>query len=203
MIANSPATFSWWSIFFVKKIKGEKEMKKSFLIVGALGAILSTNGYAVQSGGVEVTFKCPDGCVLRTSQQGDTFKAYCYKPDTYEKCSGPTVKDFDVSANVMHEIEKMEKLDKTNATKQTKKTNTARAAKIGKNVNTADIPSTPMGVKEKASVGSGETVIICPGDCKLDCQAGTDNAIMICKCRKPNGELCQESVDIVQPTIHK
>lgn len=202
MIANSPATFSWWSIFFVKKIKGEKEMKKSFLIVSVIGAILSTNGYAVQSD-VVVTFKCPDGCVLYTSQSGGTFEAYCYNPSTNNKCSGPWVNDFAMSADVMHEIKKMEKLDKTNATKQTKKTNTARAAKIGKNVNTADIPSTPMGATEKASVGSGTTVITCPTGCKLDCYTDVPGTTMICKCRRPNGELCQETTETSEPTIHK
>lgn len=173
-------------------------MKKSFLIVSALGAIIATNGYAVQSGDVGVSLKCPAGCVLHTYQQGGEFMAYCYNPSTLEECSGPTVKNFDVSANVMHEIEKMEKLDKTN-----KKTNTARAAKIGKNVNTADIPSTPMGATEKASVGSRETYIKCYGDCKLDCRTSADNTTMLCNCRKPNGELCQESVEVDQTTIHK
>lgn len=175
-------------------------MKKSFLIVGVIGAILSTNGYAVQSGGVGVTLKCPDGCVLHTSQSGGNFEAYCYNPSTHEECSGPKVSDHAMSADVIHEI--MEELDKTNATKQTKKTNTARAAKIGKNVNTADIPSTPMGATEKASVGSGETVVKCPGDCKLDCKTAYDK-IMICKCRRPNGELCQEVTETYEPTIHK
>lgn len=202
MIANSPATFSWWSIFFVKKIKGEKEMKKSFLIVGVIGAIIATNGYAVQSD-VVVTLKCPDGCALYTSQSGGTFEAYCYNPSTNNKCSGPWVNDFAMSADVMHEIKKMEELDKTNATKQTKKTNTARAAKIRKNVNTADIPSTPMGATEKASVGSGVTVITCPTGCKLDCHTDVPGTTMICKCRRPNGELCQETTETSEPTIHK
>ncbi|MFQ6696052.1 MAG: hypothetical protein ACLRFF_03475 [Alphaproteobacteria bacterium] len=178
-------------------------MKKSFLIVSALGAIIATNGYAVQSGGVGVTLKCPDGCVLYTSQSGGNFEAYCYNPSTYKMCSGPTVNNFGMSADVMREIKKMEELDKTNATKQTKKTNTARAAKIGKNVNTADIPSTPMGATEKASVGSGETVVTCPSDCKLDCKTNGLSTVMICRCRTPNGELCQETTETFEPTIHK
>ncbi|MFQ6703859.1 MAG: hypothetical protein ACLRFP_02130 [Alphaproteobacteria bacterium] len=175
-------------------------MKKSFLIVSALGAIIATNGYAVQSD-VGVTLKCPDGCVLYTSQSGGNFEAYCYNPRTYKMCSGPTVNNFGMSADVMHEI--MEELDKTNATKQTKKTNTARAAKIGKNVNTADIPSTPMGATEKASVGSGITVVTCPTGCKLDCHTTNSDTTMICKCRRPNGELCQETTETIEPTIHK
>ena len=39
-------------------------MKKSFLIVGVLGAIIATNGYAVQSQTVVVTYTCPAGCEL-------------------------------------------------------------------------------------------------------------------------------------------
>ena len=39
-------------------------MKKSFLIFGALAAILSTNGFAVQSQTVVVTYTCPAGCEL-------------------------------------------------------------------------------------------------------------------------------------------
>lgn len=179
-------------------------MKKSFLIVSALGAIIATNGYAVQSGAVVVTYTCPDGCVLHTRQHGGEFVAYCYNPRTHESCSDPkvNVQEHAMSADVIHEIEKMEKLDKTNATKQTKKTNTARAAKIGKNVNTADIPSTPMGATEKASVGSGETVVKCYGDCKLDCKTWRDQ-MMICNCRKPNGELCQEVTETNEKPIHK
>lgn len=181
-------------------------MKKSFLIVSALGAIIATNGYAVQSGAsgaVEVTFKCPDGCALRTRLHGGELVAYCYNPRTYEYCGDPkvNVQEHAMSADVMHEI--MEELDKTNATKQTKKTNTARAAKIGKNVNTADIPSTPMGATEKASVGSGETVVKCPGDCKLDCKTTYDQQMMICNCRRPNGELCQEATETYETPINK
>lgn len=180
-------------------------MKKSFLIVGIMGAIVSTNGYAVQSGGIEVTLKCPDGCVLHTAQHGSNFGAYCYNPSTYKECGDPKVivREYAMSDDVIHEIKKMEELDKTNATKQTKKTTTARAAKIGKNVNTADIPSTPMGAIEKTSLGSGETVVKCSAGCKLDCHTNSSGTLMVCDCRTAKGELCQEAIETFEPTIHR
>lgn len=39
-------------------------MKKSFLIAGIVGAILSTNGHAVQAQGSTVDYSCPSGCTI-------------------------------------------------------------------------------------------------------------------------------------------
>lgn len=41
-------------------------MKKTFLIAGLIAGLTATNGYAVGSQTVFVTYICPDGCELHT-----------------------------------------------------------------------------------------------------------------------------------------
>ena len=180
-------------------------MKKTFLIAGLIAVLTATNGYAVQSDGLEVTLKCPAGCVLQTSQYGENFGAYCYNNTTHEYCTGPQVivLDYVISGDVIQEIKKMKK----NETVATKKTNMARAARVVKDVKAADTPLMPIDIEpeiqDKVASGSGETVVKCNGDCKIDCHASSSGSYMICKCKKPNGELCQESVHTYEPTIHR
>ena len=84
-------------------------MKKSFLIVGALGVFLSTNGYAVQSGGAVITYTCPAGCTLSVSTTaGGQTVAQCRRRETVQEngmvseyfytCDGPNV---DVQQNAV------------------------------------------------------------------------------------------------------
>ncbi len=60
-------------------------MKKTFLIAGLIAGLTATNGYAVQSQTVVVTFVCPPGCELYTSMStsGYTYaRCDCGKFDT-------------------------------------------------------------------------------------------------------------------------
>ncbi len=66
-------------------------MKKTFLIAGLIAGLTATNGYAVQSQIVVVTYTCPDGCELYTLvSEGGLTLAKC-------RCSGGTVTDPKVS----------------------------------------------------------------------------------------------------------
>lgn len=66
-------------------------MKKTFLIAGLVAGLTATNGYAVGSQAVVVTYTCPDGCELFTIVDADgTTRAIC-------TCSGGTVTDPKVS----------------------------------------------------------------------------------------------------------
>ena len=80
---------------FEGQAKGEKEMKKSFLIVGALGAILSTNGYAVQSQTVVVSYNCPNGCELVHAVTSDGV--------TYNWCQCADGTHVDPTINIVNE----------------------------------------------------------------------------------------------------
>ena len=113
-------------------------MKKSFLIVGALSAILSTNGYAVGSQDVVVEYYCPAGCELHfTNYSAGVTTAYCVGPNG-EECDDPTVGiEVDnaispVTPVVNPTALKPNKTDKVNA-KKSKKVS-ARAAEIPKMV---------------------------------------------------------------------
>jgi len=171
-------------------------MKKSFLILGALGAIIATNGHAVQSGVIDVTLTCPAGCVLHTVQKGNSFIAYCWDDAHNRECADPKV---NTKAVALPDdlIEQM---------KKTEKTVPARAAKVERNVKTAtaNTPSSPINTEPEIQdkVASGTVIIACPEGCKTDCQE-TAGGYMSCKCKKPNGELCQEEVLTIENTIHK
>lgn len=66
-------------------------MKKTFLIAGLIAGLTATNGYAVGSQAVHVTYTCPDGCQLITEAWYDgMIIARC-------KCSDGTVTDPRVS----------------------------------------------------------------------------------------------------------
>ncbi|MBQ3784986.1 MAG: hypothetical protein II843_01160 [Alphaproteobacteria bacterium] len=66
-------------------------MKKSFLIAGLIAGLTATNGYAVGSQTVVVTYTCHDGCQLITEAWYDgMIVARC-------KCSDGTVTDPKVS----------------------------------------------------------------------------------------------------------
>ena len=69
-------------------------MKKSFLIVGVIGAILSTNGYAVQSQTVLVSYNCPEGCELRQAIESDGV--------TYSWCACADGTEVDPTINIVN-----------------------------------------------------------------------------------------------------
>lgn len=187
-------------------------MKKLFVFCGIISCLYGTNGYAVGSQDVSVVFICPDGCgvayVDMQSCDGCPWvtRTRCFFQNG-DDCGDPQVHVFENSTALKPQSDIIQQSIKTSKTLKSTRNKSdkvsSRAAKIGKNVNTADIPSTPMGAKEKASVGSGETVIQCPTGCKLDCYTNMNNTEMICKCRKPNGELCQDIAETYPEKIHK
>lgn len=187
-------------------------MKKLFVFCGIISCLYGTNGYAVGSQDVSVVFICPDGCgvayVDMQSCDGCPWvtRTRCFFQNG-DDCGDPQVHVFENSTALKPQSDIIQQSIKTSKTLKSTRNKSdkvsSRAAKIGKNVNTADIPSTPMGAKEKASVGSGETIITCYDDCKLDCSPNPYGTEITCRCKKPNGEICQESVDIFQPESHK
>ncbi|MFQ6727231.1 MAG: hypothetical protein ACLRFF_02635 [Alphaproteobacteria bacterium] len=111
-------------------------MKKTFLIMGLIAGLTATNGYAVSSQTVIVTYTCPDGCELSTHiLQNGTTVAGC-------KCSDGTVTDPNVSTEDLtpspSEIQRVMSQSTLNqaAIKNAKKVNkvSARAAEMPKMV---------------------------------------------------------------------
>jgi len=173
-------------------------MKKSFLMAGLIAGLTATNGYAVQSNSsIDIKLICPAGCHLMTTQAGDHITAWCVSDTLNKDCGDPKIstESTALSDDLIQEIKQ--------EIKKGKKPISARVAKVKQNVKSAnaDTPSAPINKEPEVKVSSGLVVISCPEGCKPDCY--DDGSNHVCKCKKPNGELCQESILTSENTIHK
>ena len=110
-------------------------MKKSFLIFGIIGAILSTNGYAVQSQDVTVKYTCPDGCELKSSIDSSGLTIAWCKCENGEVDPKITIENIAPSSSEIREIMSQSVLNQAaikNAKK--KKTTSARMTTVSPKV---------------------------------------------------------------------
>ena len=163
-------------------------MKKSFLIFGALGAILATNGYAVQSGGVVITYTCPEGCTLQKSE----FPGYTYATCKHEDgtdCGNPTRTETEIKATGVNVVTPTKKVAPVSA----------RAARIGPKSRQDFSDITPLESNVEEKVASGTSVIECPAGCTLRYKL-VDNSSAITWCVDADGNKCQEQVTTTSTT---
>ena len=164
-------------------------MKKIFLIAGLVAGFATTNGYAVGSQTVKVTYTCPAGCEIGTVQnQNGTTQVYCYIPNTTERCADPTVNILNYAIGPT-DVEVQEvtpvKLNNTNTKKSNKVS--VRAAKVAR----VKPVSTKPQAQDMAADG-GAIAINCPAGCTPDC-AILGNTVL-CECKASDGSTCKAEV---------
>lgn len=111
-------------------------MKKTFLIAGLIAGLTATNGYAVQSQYVVVTYTCPEGCELYTSIDKDGFTiANCQCSDGTVTDPRISIKDLTPSHSEIQQVMSQSTLNQA-AIKNAKKQNkvSARVAEMPKMV---------------------------------------------------------------------
>ena len=110
-------------------------MKKTFLIAGLIAGLTATNGYAVGSQTVVVTYGCPDGCELLTSgtwtdgNGAGHLKVYCECPDGTTPDATVHIKDLAPTPATMQEVMSQSTLNQA-AIKNVKKTKTTSARAV-------------------------------------------------------------------------
>lgn len=127
-------------------------MKKSFLIVSALGAIIATNGFAVGSQDVVTVYVCPEGCHQRVdytgpSNGGTGVQTVRCVDANMNDCGKPEVHIIHTSVNSNSwAVIDAPTLKQTSNSKQVKKTSVDRAAKkiIYKEVIFDDVDSADL-----------------------------------------------------------
>ena len=111
-------------------------MKKTFLIAGLIAGLTATNGYAVGSQTVVVTYDCPSGCELHSISHSDgSILVYCSCGNGTEVEPTITIKDYAPSPSTIREVMSQSTLNQA-AMKNAKKVNkvSARAAETPKMV---------------------------------------------------------------------
>lgn len=109
-------------------------MKKTFLIAGLIAGLTATNGYAVGSQIVVVTYTCPDGCELYTFVGNDGWtRASCNCSDGTVTDPSISIKDFTPSPSEIQQVMSQSTLNQA-AIKNAKKQNkvSARVAEMPK-----------------------------------------------------------------------
>ena len=171
-------------------------MKKSFLIVGVLGAIIATNGYAVQSQSGVVT-RCTPPCVPKTETSGQISVTYCVNEKEGTRCPEESFGKISQASNVtiQYDMGSFEKVKKIEAKK---KSEIARVAKNKQRVAPKQTSANePITVKSESNmkVGSGWGIIECPSGCHAVIREHDGKTIYICY--DENGKACdQENVEI-------